>query len=142
LISIPDRLYLLYLRAFARECKACFLWESEALDLHGENVYAISPAGLGVGVGQQSLAWQNEYMPTSKGVPSETMLADALRTDRRWHPVFQIACYAEFCARSLSLDMESRWRLYHYGHIQPTDPDGYVRDVMTWWNKLANWPEK
>jgi hypothetical protein len=131
-MSIPDRLYLLYMGPYARETKASFMEES------GEDPLEISPSGLGVGIGQQSAAWQVTYPPSMPPL-NGLLYGHAMATDRRWHPAFQLGCRATFCHRHSMLDMGARLRAYHYGHEQNSDPDGYVAKVMLWYDKLVNW---
>jgi hypothetical protein len=149
-VAIPDRLYRLYLREWAREGMAVALAESQ------EDVLAISPGGLGVGILQQSAAWQADYAPTPSALGEplsrlerlETWIGSAdggylyghaMATDRRWHPAYQIACYATFCFKHKALDRLARLRLYHYGHEQDADPDGYAERVMKFFVSLEGW---
>ena len=131
-MSLSQRLYDLFLGTYVREGKAVALAESE------EDIYAISPSGLGVGIMQQSAAWQVTFPPSMP--PLDGLLyGHAMATDRRWHPAFQLACYATFCYRHRTLDRLSRLRLYHYGHEQAEDPDGYVARVEQYYVTLEGW---
>lgn len=130
---ISRQMYHLYCREFAKEAKALALAESN------EDPFAISPEGLGCGLMQQSAAWQADYMPTPQGLGSGFLYGHAMSTDRRWHPAFQLACYAMFAYKHRDLSKEARWRLYHYGHLMDTDPDNYVAHVMESWNTLEDW---
>jgi hypothetical protein len=127
--------YTLYCREFAKEAKAVAMAESS------EDPFAISPGGMGVGIMQQSQGWQTDYMPTPMGIGSGFLYGAAMSTDRRWHPSFQLACYAMFAFKHRDLSKEARWRLYHYGHLMDSDPDGYVAHVMDSWRTLGDWPD-
>lgn len=120
------RLFGLYLGDNAQEGHALAIHES---DSDPPDVNAMSPGGLGVGILQQSARWQSDYTPSILAIPS--LLYDhAMRTDNRWHPAYQIACYATFCKKHADMKMDERFRLYHYGHPTMHDPDDYVEHVM------------
>ena len=129
---IPKVMYVEYCGAYAREAKAVALAESL------EDVVAISPGGLGCGILQQSAEWQATYPPTMPPLTSR-LFGHAMSTDRRWHPAFQLACYASFCLKAHLLAFDARLRLYHYGHLTADDPDNYVSRVMREWGQLAEW---
>lgn len=135
-------MYVLYCGTYAREAKAVALAESN------EDPLAISPAGLGIGIMQQGRDWQLTYPPTDpaatwfsyfSGTSNAATLYQHAISGGPWHPAYQLACYATFCAKNKSLDMPGRLRLYHYGHEQGADDDGYVKNVMGFYDALVGW---
>jgi hypothetical protein len=141
-MPVPKRLYELFCGAFAREAKAVALAESN------EDPLAISPGGLSVGIMQQGADWQTTYPPSDPGVASwfhplttshGTLLYQHAMAGGPWHPAFQLACYATFANKHSALDRLARLRLYHYGHEQDADPDGYAEHVMTFYGVLEGW---
>ena len=128
---ISKALYVEFCGAYAREAKAV-AW-AESL----EDPFAISPGGLSMGLMQQSGDWQETY-PPSMDILSGHLYNWAISSGR-WHPAYQLACYATFCRQARLLEMAARLRLYHYGHTQADDPDEYVRKVMNEWNELESW---
>ena len=130
---ISKAMYVEYLRGYAREGKAVALAESV------EDPYALSPGGLGCGLMQQSAKWQETFPPLMEALANSFLFQHAMATDHRWHPAYQLACYATFCYKGRLLDLATRLRLYHYGHEQPEDPDDYVARVMREWGELASW---
>ena len=141
--TVPRALYVLYCAAYAREAKAVALAESE------ETLLAISPGALGIGILQQSSAWQADYPPSHQSMlsiirhPFTASTVDLLYAHAMaggpWHPAYQLACYATFCHRNAALDRLARLRLYHFGHEQAADPDGYAQRVMTFYVQLEGW---
>jgi hypothetical protein len=130
-MPIPKRMYDLYCGAYSREAKAIALAESQADPL------AISPEGLGAGIMQQSAAWQKDYAPLM-GVVGSRLYEWAI-AGGPWHPAFQLACYATFVWKHKTLDRLARLRLFHYGHEQDADPDGYAERVMQFFVTLEGW---
>jgi hypothetical protein len=149
---ITKTFYQLYCGVYAREAKAVALWESDyvnpATQQREENPEAISPGGLGIGMMGQSIAWQHDYPPTDPAASwfhpfsfisqGATLYQHAI-AGGPWHPAYQLACYFTFCTKHNTIGRAARWRLYHYGHAQDIDPDGYAARVMTFYDGLAGW---
>lgn len=121
-----DGLYKFFLNKTPHDWK----WvKAVAMHESNENPWAIGDGGKAVGLLQQHQDWQDTYHPQDSR-PSN--LVAWFETDKRWHPAYQIACFATLWYHPLHAKLDERTKVltYHWGHISTADTDGYYADVM------------